>query len=92
MATTPTQTSQISGGAAQLGIVPMTFMASPAYSEAFIAEGSPIRDLFLSGAFYSMAWVEPFEADTPGHAAMRATWSQFSDSASPYIVAGWSSQ
>jgi ABC-type branched-subunit amino acid transport system substrate-binding protein len=92
MATTPTQTSQISGGAAQLGIIPMTFMASPAYNEAFIAEGSPIRDLFLSGAFYSMAWVEPFEADTPGHAAMRATWSQFSDSASPYIVAGWSSQ
>ena len=92
MATAPGQTSQISGGAAQLGIIPFTFMASPAYNEAFIAEGSPIRELFLSGAFYSMAWVESFEASTPGHEAMRATWANFSDSASAYVVAGWSSQ
>jgi len=50
MSTSPTQTSQISGGAAQLGIVPLTFMAAPAYNEAFVAEGSPIAALFTSGA------------------------------------------
>jgi hypothetical protein len=94
MSTSPTQTSQISGGAAQLGIVPLTFMAAPAYNEAFVAEGSPIAALFTSGAFYTAAWVDPYEADTPGHAAMRATWSEAlgQTSGSAYVVAGWSSQ
>jgi hypothetical protein len=94
MATDPTRTSQISGGAAQLGVVPLTFMAAPAYNEAFVAEGSPIAALFTSGAFYTAAWIDPYEANTPGHAAMRATWSgaMGQTSASSYVVAGWSSQ
>jgi len=94
MSTSPGQTSQISGGAAQLGIVPLTFMAAPAFNEAFIADGSPIQGLFTSGAFYTAAWVDPYEADTPGHAAMRATWNGAlgQTSASAYVVAGWSSQ
>jgi hypothetical protein len=94
MSTTPGQTSQVSGGAAQLGVVPLTFMAAPAFNEAFIADGSPIQGLFTSGAFYTAAWVDPFEADTPGHAAMRATWGGAlgQTSASAYVVAGWSSQ
>jgi len=94
MSTSPGQTSQISGGAAQLGIVPLTFMAAPAFNEAFIADGSPIQGLFTSGAFYTAAWVDPYEADTPGHNAMRATWGGAlgQTSASAYVVAGWSSQ
>ena len=94
MATDPTRTSQISGGAAQLGVVPLTFMAAPAFNEAFVADGSPIQALFTSGAFYTAAWIDPYEANTPGHAAMRATWSgaMGQTSASSYVVAGWSSQ
>ena len=36
--------------------------------------------------------VAPYEADTPGHAIMRATMSQIIDSANSFLVAGWSSQ
>ena len=36
--------------------------------------------------------VAPYEADTPGHAIMRATLSQIVDSANSFLVAGWSSQ
>ena len=84
---------QIIGGYfQQTGELPFIFNAAPAYNDAFIGEGFPVRDLYLSGAVYNMAWVGPFETDTPGHAAMRATWGNFSDSASSYVVAGWSSQ
>ena len=42
---------------------------------------------------YTMAFVAPYEADTPGHAAMRATFASMGiDSASSFLVAGWSSQ
>jgi len=84
---------QIMGGYyQQTGSLPFIFNAAPAYNDAFIAEGFPLRDLYLSGAVYNMAWVGPFETDSPAHAAMRATWGNFSDSASSYVVAGWSSQ
>jgi len=36
--------------------------------------------------------VAPYEADTPGHAVMRATMSQIVESANAFLVAGWSSQ
>ena len=94
MATDPNRTAQVSGGAAQLGVVPLTFMAAPAFNEAFVADGAPTQALFTSGAFYTAAWIDPYEADTPGHAAMRATWEGVlgQTSASSYVVAGWSSQ
>jgi|TARA_B100001939_G_scaffold325210_1_gene317783 hypothetical protein len=94
MATDPNRTAQVSGGAAQLGVVPLTFMAAPAFNEAFVADGAPTQALFTSGAFYTAAWIDPYEADTPGHAAMRATWqgAMGQTSASSYVVAGWSSQ
>ena len=40
-----------------------------------------------------MAWVAPYEADTNGHAAMRATFEAMGiDSGNLFLTAGWSSQ
>ncbi len=89
----PTQMAQIAGGAAQQGITPLAILAGPSYNSAFVQEGFALKGLFESGAIYAMGLgVAPYEADTPGHAIMRATLSQIVDSANSFLVAGWSSQ
>ena len=88
-----TQMAQIAGGAAQQGITPLAILAGPSYNSAFVQEGFALKGLFESGAIYAMGLgVAPYEADTPGHAIMRATLSQIVDSANSFLVAGWSSQ
>ena len=88
-----TQMAQIAGGAAQQGITPLAILAGPSFNSAFVQEGFALKGLFESGAIYAMGLgVAPYEADTPGHAIMRATLSQIVDSANSFLVAGWSSQ
>ena len=84
--------AQVIGGAAQAGVVPLAMLAAPSYNDAFVQEGFALKPVFESGAVYSLAFVDPFEADTAGHAAMRATLGNFTDSASTFLVAGWASQ
>ena len=85
--------AQVAGGAFQQGLTPIAMMAAPSYNDAFIAEGFALAPLFPSGSMYLMAFVAPYEADTPGHAAMRATFASMGiDSANSFLVAGWSSQ
>ena len=89
----PTQMAQVAGGAFQQGLTPIAMMAAPSYNDAFVAEGFALKPLFESGTMYNMAWVAPYEADTPAHAVMRATFASMGiDSASSFLVAGWSSQ
>ena len=89
----PTQMAQVAGGAYQQGLTPIAMMAAPSYNDAFVKEGFPLKALFESGAMYSMAWVAPYEADTTAHQTMRATLAQMGvESASSFLVAGWSSQ
>ena len=89
----PTQMAQVAGGAFQQGLTPIAMMAAPSYNDAFVAEGFALKPLFESGTMYNMAWVAPYEADTPAHATMRATMQSMGlDSASSFLVAGWSSQ
>ena len=88
-----TQMAQVAGGAAQQGITPLAMLAGPSFNSAFVEEGFALKGLFESGAIYAMGLgVAPYEADTPGHAIMRATMSQIIDSANSFLVAGWSSQ
>jgi ABC-type branched-subunit amino acid transport system substrate-binding protein len=85
--------AQVAGGAAQQGITPFAMLAGPSFNDAFVQEGFALKGLFESGAIYAMGLgAAPYEADTPGHAAMRATMSQITESANPFLVAGWSSQ
>ena len=84
--------AQVMGGAAQAGVTPLAMLAAPSYNDAFVAEGFALKGLFESGLVYNLAFVDPYEADTPGHAAMRATMASFTDSASTFVVAGWASQ
>jgi len=92
-AVSPTQMAQIAGGAYQQGLTPIAMMAAPSYNDAFVQEGFPLKALFESGAMYNMAFVAPFETDTPGHNAMRATLASMGvESSSTFLVAGWSSQ
>jgi ABC-type branched-subunit amino acid transport system substrate-binding protein len=85
--------AQIAGGAAQQGITPFAILAGPSFNDAFVQEGFALKGLFESGAIYAMGLgVAPYEADTPGHAIMRATMGQIVDSANSFLVAGWSSQ
>ena len=89
----PTQMAQVAGGAFQQGLTPIAMMAAPSYNDAFVAEGFALKPLFESGTMYNMAWVAPYEADTPAHATMRATMQAMGlESASSFLVAGWSSQ
>ena len=91
-ALSPSLMAQVIGGAAQAGVIPLAMLAAPSYNDAFVQEGFPLKAVFESGAVYTMAFVDPFEADTAGHAAMRATLGNFTDSASTFLVAGWASQ
>ena len=91
-ALSPTLMAQVMGGAAQAGVTPIAMLAAPSYNDAFVQEGFALKGLFESGLVYNLAFVDPYEADTPGHAAMRATLGSFTDSASTFLVAGWSSQ
>ena len=91
-ALSPSLMAQVMGGAAQAGVTPLAMLAAPSYNDAFVQEGFALKGLFESGLVYNLAFVDPFEADTPGHAAMRATMASFSDSASTFLVAGWASQ
>ena len=85
--------AQVAGGAAQQGITPFAILAGPSFNDAFVQEGFALKGLFESGAIYAMGLgVAPYEADTPGHAVMRATMGQIVDSANSFLVAGWSSQ
>ena len=85
--------AQVAGGAAQQGLTPFAILAGPSFNDAFVQEGFPLKGLFESGAIYAMGLgVAPYEADTPGHAIMRATMSQIVESANAFLVAGWSSQ
>ena len=85
--------AQVAGGAAQQGITPFAILAGPSFNDAFVQEGFALKGLFESGLIYAMGLgVAPYEADTPGHAVMRATMSQIVDSANSFLVAGWSSQ
>jgi ABC-type branched-subunit amino acid transport system substrate-binding protein len=89
----PTQMAQVAGGAFQQGLTPIAMLAAPSYNDAFVQEGFALKPLFESGSMYTMAWVAPYEADTPAHATMRATLAQMGvESASSFLVAGWSSQ
>ena len=91
-ALSPSLMAQVIGGAAQAGVIPLAMLAAPSYNDAFVAEGFALKGVFESGAVYTLAFVDPFEADTAGHAAMRATLGNFTDSASTFLVAGWASQ
>ena len=91
-ALSPSLMAQVMGGAAQAGVTPLAMLAAPSYNDAFVAEGFALKGLFESGLVYNLAFVDPYEADTPGHAAMRATMANFTDSASTFLVAGWASQ
>ena len=63
------------------------------YNDAFVAEGSAVKGLFESGLIYAMSFgIAPYEADTVGHATMRQTLGQITDSASTFFVGGWGSQ
>ena len=91
-AVSPGVMAQVAGGAAQAGATTLAMMAAPSYNDAFVQEGFPLKDLFEQ-ATYSMAFVAPFETDTPGHTAMRATLAEMGiDSSSTFLVAGWASQ
>ena len=91
-ALSPGLMAQVMGGAAQAGVTPVAMLAAPSFNDAFVQEGFALKGLFESGLVYNLAFVDPYEADTPGHAAMRATLGSFTDSASTFLVAGWSSQ
>ena len=91
-ALSPGLMAQVMGGAAQAGVTPIAMLAAPSFNDAFVAEGFALKGLFESGLVYNLAFVDPYEADTAGHAAMRATLGSFTDSASTFLVAGWSSQ
>ena len=72
--------AQVAGGAAQQGITPFAILAGPSFNDAFVQEGFALKGLFESGLIYAMGLgVAPYEADTPGHAVMRATMSQIVD-------------
>ena len=89
----PTQMAQVAGGAFQRGLTPIAMMAAPSYNDAFTAEGFALAPLFQSGSMYLMAFVAPYEADTPGHAVMRATLTAMGiDSGNLFLTAGWASQ
>ena len=82
----PTQMAQVAGGAFQQGLTPIAMMAAPSYNDAFVAEGFALKPLFESGTMYNMAWVAPYEADTPAHATMRATMQAMGlESASSFL-------
>ena len=92
-AVNPGNMAQVAGGAFQQGLTPIAMMAAPSYNDAFVQEGFPLKPLFESGSMYSMAWVAPYEADTAGHAVMRATLTAMGiDSGNLFITAGWASQ
>jgi hypothetical protein len=85
--------AQVAGGAFQQGLTPIAMMAAPSYNDAFTAEGFALAPLFQSGSMYLMAFVAPYEAQTPGHAAMRATLQAMGvDSGNLFLTAGWASQ
>ena len=89
----PSQMAQVAGGAAQQGVTPIAMLAAPAFNDAFVQEGFALKGLFESGAIYTMAWVAPYEFNSAAHATMRATFASMGiDSASSFLVAGWSSQ
>ena len=84
---------QVAGGAAQQGVTPFAMFLGTSYNDAFVAEGSAVKGLFESGLIYAMSFgIAPYEADTVGHATMRQTLGQITDSASTFFVGGWGSQ
>ena len=89
----PTQMAQVAGGAFQQGLTPIAMMASPSFNDAFVQEGFALAPLFTSGSMYVSAHVGPYESDTPGHAAMRATFEAVGQTTGNlFVTAGWSSQ
>ena len=89
----PGHMAQVAGGAFQQGLTPLAMMAAPSFNDAFVREGFALAPLFNSGSMYLMAFVGPYEMDTPGHATMRGTFQAMGiDSANTFLVAGWASQ
>ena len=92
-ATSPGNMAQVAGGAAQKGVIPITMMATPSYSGQFVVEGSPVKALMESGAFYVSSVFAPYAGQTAGHEKMRNVLTASGiESTSVYIVAGWASQ
>ena len=89
----PPAMAQVAGGAFQQGITPIAMMAAPSFNDAFVREGFALAPLFTSGSMYVTAFVDPYEADTAGHAAMRATFDAVGQvTGNLFVTAGWSSQ
>lgn len=89
----PTAMAQVAGGAYQQGLTPIAMMAAPSFSDTFVREGFALAPLFTSGAMYVAAFVEPYEANTAGHAAMRATFEAIGQTTGNlFVTAGWASQ
>ena len=89
----PGHMAQVAGGAFQQGLTPLSMMAAPSFNDAFVREGFALAPLFNSGSMYLMAFVGPYEMETPGHATMRGTFQAMGiDSANTFLVAGWASQ
>ena len=89
----PTSMAQVAGGAFQQGLTPIAMMAAPSFNDAFVREGFALAPLFTSGSMYVAAFVEPYEANTAGHAAMRATFEAIGQTTGNlFVTAGWASQ
>ena len=89
----PGHMAQVAGGAFQQGLTPLSMMAAPSFNDAFVREGFALAPLFNSGSMYLLAFVGPYEMETPGHATMRGTFQAMGiDSANTFLVAGWASQ
>ena len=89
----PTAMAQVAGGAFQQGLTPFAMMAAPSFNDSFVREGFALAPLFTSGTMYVTAFTQPYEADTPGHAAMRATFDAVGQATGNlFVTAGWTSQ
>jgi hypothetical protein len=89
----PTAMAQVAGGAFQQGITPIAMMAAPSFNDSFVREGFALAPLFTSGSMYVTAFTQPYEANTPGHAAMRATFDAVGQATGNlFVTAGWTSQ
>ena len=89
----PTAMAQVAGGAFQQGLTPFALMAAPSFNDSFVREGFALAPLFTSGTMYVTAFTQPYEAHTPGHAAMRATFDAVGQATGNlFVTAGWTSQ
>jgi len=89
----PPQMAQVAGGAFQQGVQSIAMMAAPSFNDSFVREGFALAPLFNSKTMFVAAFVEPYEANTAGHAAMRATFEAVGQTTGNlFVTAGWASQ